>query len=329
MDAKRELQNVLDGVCDTHPPAIFTQTGTIGMMEHCGCFWPEANMCSESMVKLALQPNIMFGLPTARIPFSMMSDAEALGCQLNPGSRDTQPSVCRNLFCEGPVCPDGLPSSEEFLQKPSIDVNLKAAELLSIHESVYTVAAMNGPFAMVCNAIGMENALMALIADQNMLKQWLNAVEPLSVAYASELADRVDSVLFIDEATTDILPPDYFQFAIGDYLPKAISAARHAYTVLHCCGNTLDVASKLSVLGEDALSPEASACPDYVSRVRNRVKLFGCINPVKDLLYGSPLNVRNAAKKSVEAGFDVIMPECGVPPRSSNENIRALADYRS
>ena len=45
-------------------------------------------------------------------------------------------------------------------------------------------------------------------------------------------------------------------------------------------------------------------------------------------MQGKPLDVLEAAAHSVEAGFDLIGPECGVSPLTSDENLLMLANYR-
>ncbi|MBR2255180.1 MAG: hypothetical protein IJ856_05145 [Candidatus Methanomethylophilaceae archaeon] len=93
MNGKDEIVDAMDGVGDSHPPALFTQTGTVPMMDACGCSWPEANFDADMMVRLALQPSELFGFATARVPFDITAEAERLGCTVNPGTRFSQPSV--------------------------------------------------------------------------------------------------------------------------------------------------------------------------------------------------------------------------------------------
>jgi [methyl-Co(III) methanol-specific corrinoid protein]:coenzyme M methyltransferase len=41
-----------------------------------------------------------------------------------------------------------------------------------------------------------------------------------------------------------------------------------------------------------------------------------------------PEDVLAEAKRAAEIGFDIVTPECGVPPQTPNENLMALAHYR-
>lgn len=86
MSTKDEIMKVFDDKGgDSHPPAIFTQTGTTGQMDACGVFWPEVNFDAEKMATLALQPHEMFGFATARVTYCITVDAEAFGCDIDRG----------------------------------------------------------------------------------------------------------------------------------------------------------------------------------------------------------------------------------------------------
>ena len=105
MNSKDEIVRIFDGdKGDSHPPAIFTQTGTVGQMDACGAYWPDANFDAGKMAELALQTNRMFGFATVRVPFCITVDADAFGCGIYPGSKDAQPSVETFRYCpEGEI----------------------------------------------------------------------------------------------------------------------------------------------------------------------------------------------------------------------------------
>ena len=66
----------------------------------------------------------------------------------------------------------------------------------------------------------------------------------------------------------------------------------------------------------------------YMEKVAGRCKMFGTVNPVQTLLMGSPEDVVSEARRSADAGFDIITPECGVPPMTPDANLLALSQYR-
>ena len=98
MNSKDEIVAAMSREGDDHPPAIFSQSGTVSMMDACGCCWPEANFDIGMMIRLALQPSELFGFATARVPFDITSEAERLGCEILPGRKSSQPAAVRSPY---------------------------------------------------------------------------------------------------------------------------------------------------------------------------------------------------------------------------------------
>lgn len=333
MNLREEIIDAMDGhKHDLPPPAIFTQTGTVEQMRSCGHFWPEANFDSSKMTELALQPSKLMGFATARIPYSITVEARALGCEVAPGSMDSQPVVLSSPYRTGgdisPV-PD-LMDISEFLSDDWIQNVVDSCKKLSGHEDLFISAAMIGPLGLVNYLAGFEEVAMALCIEPETVSAWVSKVTPYQEQYASLLSENCDNVVIIEEADTNLLPPDFFGSLIGEHLPKVISKAKmDSYCTVHSCGDTFPVAGQLSALGEDCLSAEASSDrAGYVEKAGKNCRLLGAINPVQTLLEGTPKDVLECAKRSADVGFDLIGPECGVPPQTTNENLLALSHYR-
>ena len=333
MNSKDEIVKVFENKGgDSHPPAIFTQTGTVGQMDACGARWPDANYDAQKMAALALQAHRMFGFATVRIPFSITVDAEAFGCDVDPGTESSQPSV-RSFRYAGDYgigdVPGDLITPDEFVASASVQTVLGAAGILA-KEDLFLTAGMNGPMACINNLLGMENVLMTLMMEPEKIDAWLSAVTPHLNAYAKALSEAADAVLIIEEASSELTPPEYFDTVFVPYLPQVIrSAQTDAYGITHTCGSTMDVADRLAALGQDAISLEVSADPEaYLGLIGDRCLKIGAINPVETLMSKTPADIIAEAKRSAELGFDFVSPECGVPPQTPNENLMALAHYR-
>ncbi|MCJ7804022.1 MAG: hypothetical protein MUP18_05425, partial [Desulfobacterales bacterium] len=62
-------------------------------------------------------------------------------------------------------------------------------------------------------------------------------------------------------------------------------------------------------------------------RVVNReMSLVGNVNNPTTLLRGTPEDVRKQVRYSVEAGVDIIDPECAVPLQTPLRNLRAIVE---
>lgn len=333
MNSRDEIIDAMDGIRrDLPPPAIFTQSATVSQMDACGASWPEANFDAAMMAELAHQASERFGFATVRVPFSIAVEAHALGCSLNRGSKSDPPSITGSPFMtesELSEVPE-LPPIEEFLADPWIGAVIDASGTLKEKEDSFVIASMLGPLALVNYLGGIENVLMGTLMAPDLVNGWMTETEAYQKAYASRLTEACDNVLVIEEVDTGLFSPDFFEECTSKHLASVIQSGRkESYCSIHSCGDTLAVAGALSGLGEDCLSAETSACMSgYVSAVGGRCRLLGAINPVKTLLQGTEADVMDSIRASIDAGFDLIGPECGVPPMTSDANLRALAGYR-
>ena len=331
MNCRDEVIDAMEGRRkDLPPPAIFTSTATVSQMESCGARWPEANFDSAKMAALSLEMNRRYGLATVRIPYSIYPEAAAFGCEIAAGSENTPPSVRSSPFGKGigPV-PDLMPV-DEFMKGEWINSIIGAAEILQKHEEVFKTVSMEGPYSSASFLLGIENTLMGLMMEPETVESWVGAMVPYQEAYASRLTEICDNVLIIEGADSSVLPPEYFEQVIGSKLPSVIvKAMKSSFCSVHSCGDTVSVIDKLSALGEDLISCEASEAPrTYTERIHRNCKVLGSVNPVRVLLNGKPIDVLESAARSAEAGFDLVGPECGVSPITPDENLLMLAHYR-
>lgn len=334
MNTKDEIVDAFDGVRhDLPPPAIFTQTGTVGQMEKCGAFWPDACMRKEPMVDLALQLSRMFGFAIARVPYCGTVEAERLGAKIKEGEIDRQPSVLGSPYStdmDVAEVPDSLMDSDEFVAGGRCETVAEACEDISRnHPELFLTAGMQDPVSLAMQFLGTENMIIAFMMEPDLATRWVRMMVPYTCAYASRLSEVADNVLVVAEASTDILSPEMYSALSEPNLPKTVSAIRSSFSTVHSCGDTRSILEGLLSSGPDGLSVEASADPGwFLERVGGRCRMFGSVSPVGTLLSKEPSEVRDEARMYADLGFDAVTPECGVPPRTPDENLRALASYR-
>ncbi|MEM4706460.1 MAG: uroporphyrinogen decarboxylase family protein, partial [Candidatus Methanomethylicaceae archaeon] len=58
----------------------------------------------------------------------------------------------------------------------------------------------------------------------------------------------------------------------------------------------------------------------------DKVSVVGGVPTISVLLFGNPQTVRKAVLEAIAQGVDVVMPSCGIPPRTPTENFRALVE---
>jgi [methyl-Co(III) methanol-specific corrinoid protein]:coenzyme M methyltransferase len=333
MNTKTEIIDVLDDCYKGQlpPPVILTQTGTLGMMKRSGAYWPEANFDADKMIRLALQPHESFGLATARVPFDVVIQAEAIGCSLIPGTEKNQPSVSGSPWrdsAEMSPLPEGLPSIDEYLSHPHIQTILEASERLHANEDLFVTSMTVCGSGIVMHMLGMENMIMQMIMNPDAVKAWMGRMTDYCCAYAHELSKVSDNVCVITDFLTDIIPPDMIKTAVP-LNRKIIQSMDSSYSMIHNCGKTLSSVDDIVSLKSDIISLEMSAEPEnYMRSICRRTKVLGCISALGTMLSGSPEEVKRQARRSVELGVDLVGPECGLPPLTPDANVAALSSYR-
>ena len=333
MNHKQEILDALNRENEGQaPPALFTQTGTVEQMEASGSYWPDANFDAELMMNLALQPSKLYGFATARIPFDITCQAERLGCTVQRGTQNSQPAVIGSPWSTGEFMdpPDDLMSVEEFLSGGRVAMHIDVAKRISKeHPNLFLTSSMIGPQGVAAYLVGMENFMMGMFMEPDMMLKWVERVAPYQYAYAQELSTASDNVMVIVEGAEEVMPMELFDIFALPFESKVFENINESYSLAHSCGQTSNVVEKLSGLGESILSVESGGDPqNIVDKVGDKVLLAGGVDPIATLFQGTPEKIVASAKKASDAGYQIIMPECGVPPMTKGENLRALSDYR-
>ena len=321
MNGKDEITEVIDGRphSELPPPVILTQTGTVGMMDACGAEWPDAHYDTDKMVRLALQPSEMFGLPIARVPFDITAEAESLGCTVTRGTRDSQPMIVGSPWRGGsiPPVPSDLMSPQEMLEAPRVRTVIDAAERLhNEHQDLFLTAMCISPTGIAGHLLGMENMIMASLSDPEAVYSWMEAMRPYAVAYATALSEVSDNVMVITGIQSNLFMPEA-NLRIAEIDSHAVAAIRKCYSTVHNCGDTMANLEDLVGMHPNILSLEASSDPiGFLGRIDHRCITLGCLNPMGEVLFGSPEAVKASAMRSAGFGFDLVGPECGLPPHT-------------
>jgi [methyl-Co(III) methanol-specific corrinoid protein]:coenzyme M methyltransferase len=100
-----------------------------------------------------------------------------------------------------------------------------------------------------------------------------------------------------------------------------------APVVLHICGNSAAYLPYLGETGFDAMSVDAQVDIAFAKAiVGNKIAIVGGVPTITALLFGTPQKVKEAAIDAIKKGVDVLMPSCGIPPRTPTENFRAMVE---
>ena len=301
---------------DRPPAAIFTQSATLSQMDACGAAWPEAHKSAELMAKLGAAQADYDGFECVRAPFCLTAETERLGATVAVDKRDANPMVKM--------------SPEEFLQGGRPAEAIKAMGLLKkSHGEKYAVVAGNtGPFTLTGNLVSAESIVFGMMMDPDQVAKWVAAVNPIVKAYTNALLDAGADVVQCSEpsASVDMLAPDMFETASGQYVRESLAPGQDRYTVLHICGDTTQILEPMVAAKTTGISIEEKVDSfKAVEMVGKKTVLVGNVGSVRPLFQGTPEEVVPAVKHSMDAGFDVISSGCGIAVATPDANMKIFA----
>jgi [methyl-Co(III) methanol-specific corrinoid protein]:coenzyme M methyltransferase len=217
---------------------------------------------------------------------------------------------------------------ENILEKPSMRVVLDALSILRRHAGgrAAVIGKVMGPWTLAYHMAGTQNLLLQVgLGEKEKILRMLRQLAPVTTAFAkAQFQAGADIVVLADHATGNLVGPYHYQ----EYLlpiHKEITAAIEGPLILHVCGNCLDRLELFADAGFDGYHFEWQVdSKAAVERVGHRICLVGNVNNAQTLFQGSPEDVRKQVRYAVEAGVNIIAPECAVPLSTPMENLKAL-----
>ena len=294
------------------------------LMDKVGVSFPAAHLDPNAMAELALAGHELVGFDTVMPEYSVVQEAAAMGAQVDWGDRDKMPDVkdFPNADFSDVVVPADL------LEKPACRVVLDALSILRRHVGgkAAVVGKVMGPWTMSYHMAGTQNFLLAVgMGETAKVTQMLRQLMPVTIAFINaQFAAGADIVVLADHATRNLVGPHHYEQLL---LPihQEITAQAGGPLILHVCGNCSDRLELFARTGVDAYHFEwAIDSREAVQRVGDRISLVGNVNNARTLLQGTPEDVYQQARYAIEAGVNIIGPECAIPLSTPLENLKAI-----
>jgi [methyl-Co(III) methanol-specific corrinoid protein]:coenzyme M methyltransferase len=155
----------------------------------------------------------------------------------------------------------------------------------------------------------------------------LRQLMPVTIKFANaQLRAGADAVVLADHATGNLVGPyTYEEYLLP--LHQEITAQIGGPVILHVCGNCLDRLDLFARSGVDAYHFEWQVdAREAVKIIGGRISLVGNVNNPRALLQGTPEEVYRQARYAIEAGVDIIGPECAIPLATPLENLKAIVE---
>jgi [methyl-Co(III) methanol-specific corrinoid protein]:coenzyme M methyltransferase len=307
-----------------------TQTGIVELMDEVGAAWPKAQTNPELMAKLAIANYELSGLEAVRLPYCLTVLVEAMGCQVNMGTKNRQPSVIEHPY---PKSLDGAAIPADLLQRGRIPAVLEAIKIVreKVGPDVPIIGGMEGPVTVASDLVSVKSFMKWSIKKTDLLEQALDLATEAAIIYANAMVEAGADIIAIADpvASPDLMSPDTFKKFLMPRLQK-FSAGVNSVTVLHICGKVNAILGDMADCGFEGLSVEEKIgnAKEGKAIIGDRARLVGNISSPFTLLPGPIDKIKAEAKQALEGGIDVLAPGCGIAPMTPLENIKAMVAAR-
>ena len=325
---RRFLSGLFGGKVDRIPVGNPTSVATVELMEETGAFFPEAHLDSKKMATLAAAGHEILGFDTIMPYFSVQMEAPALGCEMDWGDMETMPDCTTHPYKEAEDI--HIPTEEELLRVHSIRTVIEAIRILrDKYPTVAIIGKVMGPWTLAYHGFGVQNFLMDTILNPERVRKSLEKLQEISVMFANlQIRAGADAISFPDHATGDLVSPQmYRDFLV--HLHQKIVTRIGAPIILHICGNTLNRAQYIAEEHFDCFHYDTKTDVIELKKVLGKnttTTLIGGINNPEVLLFGTPEDVKNQAYFAAKAGVEILAPECAIPLRTPNKNLKAIVE---
>lgn len=329
LNSKERFAAALHGQPVDRPPAGgLTHVVNFELMDMIGVSFPAANIEPEPMAALAAAAHDVLGLDNVMPIFTVSQEANALGCEVDWSNTARMPIPITHPWKDRSVkiaLPDGFPDS--FIENRYIQCALKALRLLKRHfgDQVFILGKVMGPWTLSFHMWNTQEFLMDTLLDPDRVRRSLDTLKEVPIVFAKAQIDAgADAILWSEHVTGDLVRNTmYRDFLLP--LHKELLPLVPSPVILHCCGRTLDRIKLFADAGFDMFHFESQVRPaDAVAEAAGKLKLAGNINNPVTLFTKGPMQVRLEAQRAIDAGVDIIAPECAIPLQVPVENLKEI-----
>jgi MtaA/CmuA family methyltransferase len=297
------------------------------LMHEVGVSFPEAHLDPEKMFQLALAGHTVLGMDVVMPLFSVCHEASAMGCNVNWGGMEQMPESGRPIFTTA----KDIQIPVDLLKRPGCAVPLQALTMLrkELGEAAAVCGKVMGAWTQAYHYFGLEEFLIKTITEPDEVKRILGKLLPVTLKFArAQLDAGADCILLADHATRDLCSPatyEKFLLELHTYLVESIPAP----VILHICGKTSDRIQLIERTGVACFhwDTRTGTSSEVRKLAGDRMALMGGNNNLV-LLQGSPDQVATMARDAIEAGIDVVGPECAIPLATPLVNLQAISTTR-
>jgi len=328
MTSRERVLAALNGQpVDRTPVANPTNVASVDLMDLVDAPFPDACRDPELAARLAATGYTELGFDSVMPYFTIIQESSALGCDMQWEDKDNWPTV----RMQQPIWKDSrdvrIPSG--FLEHRDNITITKSIEILrqELGNDVAIIGKTMGPWTLAYHVFGVENFLLMTVDDPAEVMRILHKLKEISVLFGeAQIAAGVDALTFPDHATGDLVSGEYYRRFLQD-IHTEMTEALPVPLILHICGATLDRMPYIAETGMASFHFDSKNDPqEAMDAVDGKIGLVGNINNPTTLYARGPAEVREEVFKCLDAGVQMIAPECAIPLATKLENLIAIPD---
>jgi [methyl-Co(III) methanol-specific corrinoid protein]:coenzyme M methyltransferase len=310
---------------DRTPVVNPTSVATVELMDLVDAPFPAANREPELMARLAATGHTELGFDSVMPVFSIIQESAALGCKIQWEQKDNWPTV----VMKEPIYqrPEDIDFSDDFLDNPDAQCVLDAIKLLRARfgDEVAVIGKTMGPWSLGYHCFGVEHFLLMSLDDPAKTKLVLDKLKESTIAYGlAQIEAGADALTLPDHATGDLVSGEYYKRYLQDLHTEFVERLP-VPIILHICGRTVDRMDYIAQTGMAAFHFDSKNSPEEsMEAVDGRISLVGNVNNPETIFSKGPDEVKAEVRKNLEAGVQMVGPECAVPLQAPIENLRAI-----
>ena len=326
LTSKERVMNALNALpVDRAPVSNPTSVATVEMMDLVDAAFPEACRDPELNARLAATEFTEFGFDSIAPYFSIIQESSAIGCEIQWEQKDNWPTVRMTKPIWQSSSDVKVPSN--FLQHRDTRVILDSIAILKqeLGQQAAIIGKTMGPWTLAYHVFGVERFLIGTVDDPSETMRSLEKLKEFTILFGQAQIDAgADALTLPDHATGDLVSADYYRRFLME-LHQELAEELKVPLILHICGATVDRMPYIAQTGIAAFHFDSKNNPaESVQAVGGRIRLVGNINNPETLYAGSVEDVRQQVFAALNAGVDLIAPECAVPLKTKAENLIAI-----
>jgi [methyl-Co(III) methanol-specific corrinoid protein]:coenzyme M methyltransferase len=303
-----------------------TSVLTMDSMKELGLSCPGVHLDADKMAAAAAAGHELCGFDSVMPKFSVVHSAAALGAEVDWNSGDAMPVIRKHPITD----PDQFKMPADFLDRPETKVVIDALKLLKKRygDKIAVIGKVFGPWTTAYNMCGTQEFLLETAEDPERAARYLEVFTPPPMIYAEAQFDAgADIVLWCDHVSGDMCSPRaYAEFLLPIHKKVNSSPLKSRGPLIHhACGRTVDRVHFIEEGGFDAFHFDSrNNTREMLSKLTGKMLLTGGVTNNGILFGGTPEQVKAQVRQLLEDGIKLISPECAIPMKTPNENLRMI-----